>query len=289
MPFDNRIFHFREDEFRQLFPTRIVDWMIAHSEPDKDDGAYRELPEARHLPVVVAIRMSLSFPLLLSAVPLHARDHTLAGETEKQKFRRCWFSDGGICSNFPIHFFDNLWPGWPTFGITLEGLRTGQTDRVFLPTRAGQGILRNFRSVDSLGGFLGSILDTMQEWRDNLQSVLPGFRDRIVHIALDEHEGGMNLNMPSNVVEALAAYGRAAGERICQEFDWPTHRWVRFLVSMNKLQSTLASMKQRYDAGAPGDAESDVQALMACAERWKQFAADAIPKPDVDLRITPKP
>jgi hypothetical protein len=289
--------------------------MIAHSEPDKDDGAYRKLPETRHLPVVVAIRMSLSFPLLLSAVPLHARDHTLASEAEKQKFRRCWFSDGGICSNFPIHFFDNLWPGWPTFGITLEGLRPGRTDRVFLPTRAGQGILRNFHAVDSLGGFLSSILDAMQEWRDNLQSVLPGFRDRIVHIALDEYEGGMNLNMPPDVVEALAAYGRAAGERLCQEFDWPAHRWVRFLVSMNKLQSTLASMKQRYREGAPGDeslndlltrypgedhpyeqseawlkaAESDVQALMECVERWQQFAADTIPKPDVDLRITPKP
>lgn len=33
-----------------------------------------------------------------------------------------WFSDGGICSNFPIHFFDDWLPNRPTFGINLTTL-----------------------------------------------------------------------------------------------------------------------------------------------------------------------
>ena len=33
-----------------------------------------------------------------------------------------WFSDGGIASNFPIHFFDSWLPDRPTFGITLQYL-----------------------------------------------------------------------------------------------------------------------------------------------------------------------
>jgi hypothetical protein len=33
-----------------------------------------------------------------------------------------WFSDGGISSNFPIHFFDSWFPTRPTFGINLGSL-----------------------------------------------------------------------------------------------------------------------------------------------------------------------
>jgi hypothetical protein len=64
--------------------------------------------------------MSLSFPILLSAVPLYAYDQEAECEfREQHPPARCWFSDGGICSNFPMHFFDSPLPRWPTFGITL--------------------------------------------------------------------------------------------------------------------------------------------------------------------------
>ena len=33
-----------------------------------------------------------------------------------------WFSDGGICSNFPIQFFDTWLPKYPTFGINLTSM-----------------------------------------------------------------------------------------------------------------------------------------------------------------------
>ena len=75
-------------------------------------------------PVVVATRFSLSFPLLISAVPLWTVDWTLVvnqdawdawkvwkrqgGTGPKPQRRlqaeRCWFSDGGIASNTPLDY-----------------------------------------------------------------------------------------------------------------------------------------------------------------------------------------
>src|SRR5262249_24133727 len=81
LPWDNREWFFDPDEFRARFPAEVVEWMVAHPPADLDDSeearAQREsalprvpLPAAADLPVVVATRMSLSFPVLLSAVPL---------------------------------------------------------------------------------------------------------------------------------------------------------------------------------------------------------------------------
>ena len=123
----SRLF-FKRDELRPYFPDTVLDYLVEHSLPyvcrvpgaDPDPRNVpvdlRELP-AGELPIVVATRLSLSFPVLFSAVPLWAIDHEPA--LENRRLRRCWFSDGGICSNFPIHLFDSAIPGWPTFGISL--------------------------------------------------------------------------------------------------------------------------------------------------------------------------
>lgn len=61
---ENNQFHFREEEFARLFPRRVVDWMSAHQRPsdsERHDG-YLRLPVPNDLPVIVAVRMSLSFP-----------------------------------------------------------------------------------------------------------------------------------------------------------------------------------------------------------------------------------
>jgi hypothetical protein len=85
------------------------------------------LPNGDDLPVVVAMRMSLSFPLLISAVRLYTVSGMCPQDQGMYRPRRIdmqenWFSDGGICSNFPIHFFDKWLPTHPTFGINLTGL-----------------------------------------------------------------------------------------------------------------------------------------------------------------------
>jgi predicted acylesterase/phospholipase RssA len=318
IPFDTNIFMFKEAEWRSIFPPRIFDFMLKRSGAVDDHPGYRWLPRTPDLPVVVAIRMSLSFPGLLTAVPLYACDYSLLDEDARAVPRRSWFSDGGICSNFPIHFFDSIWPAWPTFGITLEPFQPHHHQgRVFLPVEAREGILKNFSSVESLPAFVGAIIDTMQNWHDNLQGTLPGYRDRIVHVRLDANEGGLNLDMPAPLIRKLSDYGRTAGDRLREAFDWDAHRWTRYVISMARLEGTFEDMRQTYHEAAPLDqdlahaladsspeptrykqtrawrdvARERTASLMREAEAWAEppsLRNDDIPKPDVDLRITPR-
>lgn len=115
--------YFKKSDMEQLFPKEIVDYMVAHAqEADEDvtidEGVYR-LPPPEHLPLVFGARMSMSFPFLLAAVPLYAVDWSFLGEDKKYRLKCCWFSDGGLTSNFPIGFFDTPLPWRPSFGINL--------------------------------------------------------------------------------------------------------------------------------------------------------------------------
>jgi predicted acylesterase/phospholipase RssA len=320
IPFDEKnTFLFRPDEFRELFPPRIVEWMVEHSNPYEHATGYRWLPRTPDLPVIVGVRMSLSFPLLLSAVPLHARDFSLQTEADRRQPRIQWFSDGGLSSNFPIHFFDNIWPSWPTFGIKLVEYREDVhgTQRVALPQKALSGQLLEFRNIRSTGQFLSGVLGTMQEWRDNLQSILPGYRERIIQVRLAEDEGGMNLNMPRSRVTKLSAYGESAGREVCARFDWDAHRWRRFLVAVARLESLLADVAEVYETAPPqgeamqafldryssqpaeyaqtqrwtADALADIADLLNCHQAWSArtpLGGGKIPKPEVEIRFTPR-
>jgi len=319
LPFTTNIFMWREDEFRPLFGDMVVDFMLEHASAVEGYEGYYWFPFARDLPVVVAVRMSLSFPILLSAVPLHTRDHTLLDKSKREVPQPCWFSDGGICSNFPIHFFDSPWPSRPTFGISLEKHQPAHhgAARVYLPQKAVQGISRPLRPVTSIGDFIGAIIDTMQEWRDVLQGCLPGYRERVVLVRLDDQEGGMNLAMPAELVRKLGEYGSEAGTLLRDQFSFDRHRWRRHLVWIAELESVLEKGKERYTtapvqgeslaafleryAKDPGEydqtpawleaADQDLRELVGLAERWlarPPLAKGKIPRPAVDLRITPE-
>ena len=277
LPLDSGRFWFLREEFEQLFPITLVDWMAARdSSPVVVEGkTYYELPRDGGLPVIVGARMSLSFPLLISAVPLYEPDfRTVAmerspvasqvpGKDQPQKsilestnalasggagdgfvasggeavpFRVCWFSDGGISSNFPIHLFDTPLPRWPTFAIDLVYPKTGDgpQNQIFLPQENNQGWQRHYQSIaarsaiSEVSGFLFAIIATMQNWRDLLQSRAPGHRDRIVRVPLSSTEGGMNLDMPEPVLASIAAKGTAAGQMLVREFDFNNHWWIRW-------------------------------------------------------------
>ena len=116
----------------------------ARQSPDSDPPAklaelmhLRELPRAQDFPILLAARMSLSFPLLFAAVPLWAIDY--GWPRGQRTFRRCMFADGGISSNFPIHLFDGLLPLWPTFGIELEAKLPGYDNMIYLPQSCRDG------------------------------------------------------------------------------------------------------------------------------------------------------
>jgi hypothetical protein len=278
LPLDGRhIFAFDPAEWRRLFPERVVAHLEAcadaldteaFAEPD-----LRPLPTGDDLPVVVAARMSLSFPGLFAMVPLYAVDY----EDPGQPLRKVWFSDGGITSNFPIHRFDALFPRWPTLAINLqytdepgdEPRRNLTPEKTFIIGRTSDGtrdLWNAFdRPADALGallGFGGAIFRSAQVWHDNAYLALPGYRDRVVEIWLDPDEGGMNLTMPDQVIAALIRRGEAAGIQIRDRFleggpapglTWDGHRWIRFRSSMAGLMDYLRGFETSAAHPMPGD------------------------------------
>jgi len=270
-PLEINDFHFDADEWRQLFPDVVVDHLIvqagaAHGEGPLA-GKYR-LCAMADLPIIVPVRMSLAFPLLLSAVPLYRMrndpDPGLPGEWLPVA-EKVWFSDGGICSNFPIHLFDATLPSRPTFGIDLtdgrfvrEHARDPQ-DYVWMPDHNGSGLTAKVVDVERGGrrtvlGFLGAIVDTMQNWSDSTQLGTPGFRDRVVHVRLTADEGGLNLRMLPELIHAVAARGREAARILLVHYadtnppegivtGWRNHRWVRYRVAMLLLEQALEGIR----------------------------------------------
>ncbi|QUS39354.1 hypothetical protein RPMA_11280 [Tardiphaga alba] len=112
------------ETLKRYFPESVCAWMVAQEGPrdsriDTDRIVVR-LPPPQDLPVVFGARLSLSFPVLLSAIPLMTLDFAKARKgRSKIPLRHVWFSDGGLTSNFPIHFFDSPIPTRPTFCFNL--------------------------------------------------------------------------------------------------------------------------------------------------------------------------
>jgi predicted acylesterase/phospholipase RssA len=298
LPFESKELYFSSSEMRRYFPEEVVAWMESHpaepcqhSEP-VDAGELRPLPDRDHLPVIFATRLSLSFPVLFCAVPLYAVDWTrrrrTAGEPappqrvpgdalapdELRTPERVWFSDGGICSNFPLHLFDSPLPRWPTFGIDLRDLRPDRapaSGRVWMPESNRQGAahlwtrLSTKPELGALGGLISTMFDAARSWMDNLQAAVPGYRDRVVHLYLDSREGGLNLNMPEDVVKSLGGYGQQAAGKLIDHFcngldsgqetpmTWNNHRWIRYRTTMALLEAFLAKFTQSIDHPESGD------------------------------------
>ena len=275
----SRSFFFKKSEMARLFPRPVldalVDWGRTHR-PDRvlilreeDAEEFLRFPMGEDIPLVVATRMSLSFPVLLSAVRLYsirpeayvpmdqygpARLVDLTRDLEEH-----WLSDGGIASNFPIHVFDAWVPTRPTFGITLydspltKVLNQRETDTdafVVLPYPRDFDKTRPQRtSIDGLADFLRAIFATAQSFRDNAQAGLPSYRERIVQVFLDQTEGGLNLDMPEPVLKAVQRKGREAARLLLERYpstDSPhfnEHRWVRLQVLMAELERHLMTIR----------------------------------------------
>jgi hypothetical protein len=301
-------YRFDVEKMRERFPAVVVDAML-----DKDaqaDPRFQKLP-TEDLPILVGVRLSLSFPLLMSAMPLYQ-------ESGLGALRPNLFSDGGISSNFPIHFFDAWFPGRPTFGIDLAHYPEGDNRDVFMLPNPLEPAIPRWGAVDSLPGFLGHIKDTAQNWRDSLQSELPGFRDRVCQIRFEKGEGGLYLDMDAETIADLVRRGGLAGECILSTFDahqWDQHRWVRYLTLMGQLEDNLhragppfGTFAPKLQSGLPDvqvyrgghdaqwcvDAQHATAALLALAGGWGaaprdvDFRTGELPIPDPVMRTVPR-
>ncbi|HEX8174393.1 MAG TPA: hypothetical protein VF543_04660 [Pyrinomonadaceae bacterium] len=319
LPFEGKLFLFNVKEFGELFPPNVVEHMTkkgsAIKEINNSTGktrykapeGYLFLPEAKDFPVIVATRMSLSFPVLISAIPLYTImpdkeviDAQRSGQEvvlDGRHMQENLFSDGGICSNFPIHFFDSWLPRRPTFGINLTSLperkrddyepknrlKTSKDEKmmmmevkmdnyslvteqaasdisskgkkdtsqaVYLPGIRDE-MLPTWVEIPSLTRFLGEIFNIAQNYRDNTQSRLPGYRERIVSIALSDKEGGLNLEMPPDIIQEVVVKGELAGEKLLHYFKFEHHQWIRFRVLVRELEKNLSRLKEVMASDPP--------------------------------------
>ena len=227
-------------------------------------------------------------------------------------------------------------PNSPTFGISLDDFNEKRVpekikaqyppddphSRVWLPPtdQPRSGILIPGEPLHGIVAFLSRLIDAAKDWQDNLQSTLPGYRDRIVHVGLKSDEGGLNITMPPKLVLTLGAYGAKAGVDMRDEFDLDEHRWRRFLVAMDRLDHTLDEIAAAYN-GQGGiepfetflnrypnppnpvsykDAARDhletlksrAADLAELSRRWEaqvQIPDAELPHPKTDLRIAPRP
>jgi hypothetical protein len=228
---------------------RVVTQLVVDAPPHQDEHGrcrwhrtpLQPLPAPWNIPVVLAARMSLSLPGLIAAVPLYSLGPDGAVPQ--------WFSDGGITSNFPIHFFDSLLPRWPTFGLNLQPFPPGGTDadEVYIPPQDTSTSTEQWARIDSAYAFVNAILDTFLGWRDTMQSALPGFRGRIAQVRQHPWEGGSNLFMRPETIRELAGRGRKAGIGLRERFtgkdddagvesqtQTDRYRWIRMRLAMRK-------------------------------------------------------
>jgi hypothetical protein len=257
--------------------------------PDPQDivsDDFRELPFGE-LPILVAARLSLNFPILFQSIPLWSIDHEAGSSAtphrlRSPRFRKNWFSDGGITANFPIHFFDNAVPKWPTFGVYIAEKNRrvpATTPTTYLPEFHTSGRNERWNEIDGddevsnppklnttgFFDFLLSIFGSTKDWADNANLRMPGTRDRVVTIYKNNPLiGGLNLNLAPNAVRNLGYItGREAGEKLVHKFatnparinpvlqgtpGWLDHRWVRLNAYIGALKAQLAG----FDAGIKG-------------------------------------
>lgn len=249
----------------EVLPARVVEQVRKASGPLVDPASLacvrhptqrlRLLPEPWDMPIAMAARMSLSLPGLISAVPLYCPPD----QPDCQPLRQ-WFSDGGITSNFPIHFFDSLLPRWPTFGLTLQPFDPQRRrECVYIPDQDSAATAESWAAVYSMPTFLASILDTFLGWRDTMQTALPGFRGRIAHVRQTKAEGGTNLFMRCETIKTLANRGATAGSELGYRFagqddvDVPKsngrlqtqtdrYRWIRMRVAARKYAEMVCEL-----------------------------------------------
>lgn len=206
----------RISDLKGLFPDIVVDWMIAHARRsdlegvtlgDIDPADLIRLPASENLPILFAVRMSLSFPFLFRAVRLYIIRHRPGGT---QALSELWLADGGITSNFPIHLFDAPIPTRPTFCLNLlyhddelepderganptstgtEPQSDGLTMDAEAPPEELVYMLRSNRGrvsaytplpangMGALLKFAGRIVTTARQWGDNQLIDVPGYRD----------------------------------------------------------------------------------------------------------------
>jgi hypothetical protein len=161
----------------------------------------------------------------------------------------------------------------------------------------------------SLFLFLSSIFNTAQNYRDNMQSALPSYRERIVQVRLAKDEGGLNLAMSKEMIEHISMKGGHAADAI-SEFQLEAHQWIRLRVLMQNLEKNVEGLRTtlalpeyrklweeqsqetlpfRMKVAALDTVKKYVQGVNDGIEQWEtEVFQEGCPVPPPLLRLTPE-
>ncbi len=272
-------------DLRRVLPAAIVDHLLNRSDRRFDriigDDHYRRLPLPQDLPVTLGVRLSLSFPGMISAVRMFVDRGGDSSEPDALPPQPVWFSDGGITSNFPVTVFDTPLPTRPTFCINLGDRAEAQwgsnaDPEIGLPQDNSDGLQIPFQARPDAGilRFLAAIIGAARNGRENELMAMAGQRDRIVNILLDpKTQGGLCFDMDDATIAKLDTAGRRAAEALNLRFTapgkgWANHRWVR-------LRTSLAAFEQLAIGHARGWREQDWTGLSFAEHEAKMTVSKA--------------
>ncbi len=342
--------YIEERVLRRYMPPDVVNWIVLHrGEPDSRltfDTPTIKLPPPEKLPILFAARLSLSFPVLLSAIKLREA-HFLPDKTgsgaETVALRDVYLSDGGITSNFPVQFFDAPFPRWPTFCFNLVDYvksfgappvpQSGEApserlqfkandidrtraspkrgtspdeadwDKIIMgkPSGAAPIVHRALGTQTSLVEFAMALVDTARYSYDYSLISAPGVRERVVHVALDKEEGGLNLNMPKEAILALSKRGSRAASLLRAHYDhrekkhprtgkelaeadrhFTRHRWTRY----RNIAAAMEQLQLRYE---PALTASEAYARARGEPSLRKLLEEEIAKADSIFDYKPTP
>ena len=254
-------------------------------------ASFNKLPQPWDLPVIFAVRISMSLPALFQAVRLyrirrpspiqddfgrtlidHGQPLTLLSPLDSAQ--ELWFSDGGITSNFPVHFFDDALPRWPTVSLNL-GIHPHEAPHqdIWLPQdwddlnipvktlgdsgpRVRQSDLR-YRDVVARQPAIGAA-GLSQPDRSGSDESRGGWHES-VHAAGDHRLHG----------SARRLCRRTAAYPVHSDDQWDRFRWLRLRTAVSNIEKLRANTHERR--GFYDDAFS--------AEEWLDKQVDFSDKP----------
>lgn len=306
LPLDQRTddfknMYFRPDEWSRFFPGEVLRHLMHCAErmymdpgepvPSTQTGwSYYRLPPEADLPVLVATRLSMSFPILFSALPLHfsqrdtsprprfplrwtrrRRGDASDDSLDPVRFFPLTFSDGGLTSNFPLMLFDDPLPQRPLLALNLQ-----YRDQDQEPFLAGDRPWRPYNgTIESMGEFGLSIFETTRHWFDQSLLGLPGYGERTVSITLKRGEGGLDLSMNAQTIAFLTQKGAAAGKRLRERFraggsdQWNQAGLLAF--QWRNIVTDLGELLMGYDQAYPQTELAHLLAVMPRQSRGQPF------------------
>jgi predicted acylesterase/phospholipase RssA len=271
IPFDgSEKYYFTKADVSTWFPHAVVSQLIAGQTPREIGGLQLYEMPVMEMPVVVAARLSLGFPVLMSSIRLWS----MRPEQGNDKPLEHLLSDGGISSNFPIHFFDEWLPRRPTFGLSLQDTDSNDVPNPEVSLSVEPWPPR-WSGTPGVIEFFMQAFDASRNWRDRANAEMPASRDRVCQIFLAKGEGGLNLDMDKDVIGRLTKRGHLAGQEILRKFDFEKHQSRRYLTLMRALQKEVSAAAESQKVAPFQPSDGGFDGWVPSESDWRQSMLEA--------------